>query len=122
VLSPRSPLLLAGLLSVTGTTHLVAPHVFDPLVPDALPGRSRAWTYGSGVAELAVAAALALPRTRRWGGLAAAGLFVGVLPGNIKMALDSRARSRGFQAASVARLPLQVPLVAWGLRIFRRPA
>src|SRR3712207_6911229 len=39
-----------------------------------------AWTYASGVAELAVAAAVAHPGTRRVGGFAAAALFAAGFP------------------------------------------
>lgn len=110
---------LAALLATTGVGHFVAPRPLDAMIPRALPGPPRAWTYGSGVAELAVAAALVVPRTRRLGGLAAAALFVGVFPGNVKLARDVRGRSVPVRAAAYARLPLQVPLVWWGLRVAR---
>ena len=68
-----------------GTLHFARPAPFDGLVPDELPGSARTWTYASGVAELAVAAGLAVPATRRAAGWAAAGLFVAVFPGNLNM-------------------------------------
>ena len=119
--SSRSALLLAGVLTTTGVLHFARPRPFDALIPPALPGPARAWTYGSGAVELAVAAALTRPRSRRPAGLAAALLFVGVLPGNVQMAVDAHRRpaSRAVRAATLARLPLQLPLVGWGLRIFR---
>jgi uncharacterized membrane protein len=116
---PRSAQLLAGLLAAAAAAHFAHPRLFDPLVPQGLPGDARAWTYGSGVAELAVAAAVALPRSRRAGALAATGLFVAVFPANVKMALDWRARPAPFKAAAYARLPLQVPLVWWAARVAR---
>jgi uncharacterized membrane protein len=111
---------LATLLGVAGVTHLVAPKFYDPMIPAQLPGRARAWTYGSGGVELGVAAALALPATRRFGGLAAAGLFVGVFPGNVQMARDAWHGSRAMRAATVLRLPLQVPLVLAAWRVYQR--
>ena len=117
--SRRPALALSALLAVAGVTHFAYPKPYDRIVPTALPGTARTWTYVSGVAELAVAAAVAAPRTRRLGGLAAAALFTAVFPANIKMALDARGRSRGEQLATVARLPLQVPLVIWALRVSR---
>ncbi|TWD18915.1 peroxiredoxin [Streptomyces sp. T12] len=90
--SERSPLLLAGLLAVAGTAHFAAPRQFDHMVPRSLPGAPRAWTYASGAAELALAAGVALPRTRKAAALAAAALFVGVFPANVKMAVDWRHR------------------------------
>jgi len=116
----RSALVLAGLLAVAGAVHLVRPQVFDDIVPESLPGPSRAWNYGAGVAELAVAATIANPRTRRLGGGLAAVLFVAVFPGNLKMAWDWRDRPMPEQLAAYARLPLQVPLIIWAWRIRRR--
>jgi uncharacterized membrane protein len=120
--SPRPALALSALLAVAGVTHFAYPKPYDRIVPTALPGSARTWTYVSGVAELAVAAAVAAPRTRKLGGLAAAALFTAVFPANLKMALDARGRSRGEQLATVARLPLQVPLVIWALRVSRSAA
>ncbi|MGW0337306.1 hypothetical protein ACWD0J_36750 [Streptomyces sp. NPDC003011] len=111
--SERSPLLLAGLLAAAGVTHFAAPRPFDAIVPRGLPGTPRAWTYASGAAGLALAAGVALPRTRRTAALATAALFVGVFPANVKMALDWRDRPAPLKAAAFARLPLQVPLVLW---------
>jgi uncharacterized membrane protein len=120
--SPRPALALSALLAVAGVTHFAYPKPYDRIVPTALPGSARTWTYLSGVAELAVAATVAAPRTRRLGGLAAAALFTAVFPANVKMALDARGRSNGEQLATVARLPLQVPLVIWALRVSRSAA
>lgn len=108
-----SPYVLASLLVTTGTLHLLRPAVFDSLIPPFL-GDPRAWTYASGLAELAVAATVALPRTRRAGGLAAAALFVAVFPGNVYMAFEPGDVPRWI---ALLRLPLQVPLVLWGLQV-----
>ena len=110
---------LAALLAGTGVLHFVAPRPFDGIVPRSLPGSPRTWTYLSGVAELAVAAAVAHPRTRRAGGLAAAALFVAVFPANVRMAADWRRASPVRRAVAFGRLPLQVPLIAWALRVAR---
>ncbi|MEV6006697.1 hypothetical protein AB0M29_07810 [Streptomyces sp. NPDC051976] len=118
----RSAQLLAGLLAVAGTTHFLRPEPYDALVPDALPGSARTWTRVSGAAELALAAAVALPATRRTGGLLTAGFFAAVFPANIKMAYDWRHRPAPLKAAAYARLPVQVPLVLWALRVGRAAA
>ncbi|MET8170697.1 hypothetical protein ABZT34_41835 [Streptomyces sp. NPDC005329] len=115
--SERSPLLLAGLLAGMGVAHFAVPRPFDTIVPRTLPGSPRAWTYASGVAELALAAGVALPRTRRTAALATAGLFVAVFPANVKMAWDWRHRPAPLKAAAVARLPFQVPLVLWARNV-----
>ncbi|MGN9762937.1 DoxX family protein [Streptomyces sp. SD31] len=111
--SERSPLLLAGLLAAAGVAHFATPRQFDATVPSALPGTPRTWTYASGVAELALAAGVALPRTRKAAALATAAFFVGVFPANVKMAVDWRHRPVPQKAAAIGRLPLQIPLVLW---------
>ncbi|WP_329242731.1 DoxX family protein [Streptomyces sp. NBC_01478] len=111
--SERSSLLLAGLLATAGVAHLASPRQFDATIPSVLPGKPRTWTYASGVVELALAAGIAAPRSRRTAALAAAGFFVGVFPANVKMALDWRDRPTPQRAAALGRLPLQVPLVLW---------
>ncbi|MBA9003445.1 DoxX family protein [Thermomonospora cellulosilytica] len=118
-MTDRSTRGLVALLAGAGTMHFLAPRPFDALIPRRLPGRPRAWTYLSGVAELACAAAIANPRTRRAGALAAAGLFVAVFPGNVKMAVDWRRRPLPQRAVAYGRLPLQVPLVLWAARVAR---
>ncbi|MET9962866.1 DoxX family protein [Streptomyces sp. NPDC006326] len=114
-----SPLLLAGLLATAGVAHAVKPEQFDAIVPRSLPGTPRQWTYASGAAELALAAGIVHPRTRRVAALAAAAFFVGVFPANIKMAVDARRRSPAVQAVAVGRLPLQIPLVLWARKVSR---
>ncbi|MET8852530.1 hypothetical protein [Amycolatopsis sp. NPDC004625] len=115
--SQRPAHVLAGALGFMGVLHFAVPKPFDGLIPRSLPGSRRAWTYGSGVAELAVAAAVAAPRTRRLGGLAAALLFLGVFPGNVKMAVDASSAPAPQRAIAWARLPLQWPLIAWALKV-----
>ena len=115
---PRSPAPafgLAGLLGVAGVSHFAIPRFYDAIVPHLLPGAPRAWTLASGVVELACAAAVALPRTRRLGATVAAVLFVAVFPANLQMAIDWRSRPALDQALAYGRLPLQVPLVLWAL-------
>ncbi|MBU3063541.1 hypothetical protein KO481_18630 [Nocardia sp. NEAU-G5] len=114
--------LLTALLFGVGTTHFVIPEQYDKIVPPALPGEARTYTYVSGVAELIVAAALSFPRTRRLGGLFAALLFVAVFPANVQMAADALRNPKAplpLKVISVLRLPLQVPLVTTALKISR---
>ena len=57
------PAALATMLTTTGVLHLAVPAPFDAIIPRNLPGTPRFWTIASGIAELAVAAAVAAPRT-----------------------------------------------------------
>lgn len=114
-LRAASPWLLAAFLTGAGVLHFLRPEPYDGLVPPFLPS-PRAWTYGSGVAELACAAAVALPRTRSRGAVATAVLFVAVFPANIYLAVEPGELPRWL---AIARLPLQVPLVLWALQVRR---
>ena len=110
-----SAVLLGGLLGTTGTLHFLTPAFFDQIVPAVLPA-PRLWTYASGVAELAVGAAVLTVRTRARGALAAALLFVAVFPANVQHALQADGTE---QVLALLRLPLQVPLVLWALQVRR---
>ncbi|MCX4092290.1 hypothetical protein [Nocardia sp. alder85J] len=111
---------LTSLLFGTGVLHFAAPKPFDSIVPPQLPGSARTYTYASGVAELTVAAALAVPRTRRLGASLAVLLFLGVFPANIQFTLDSLRNpktSKLVRIVSILRLPMQIPLVRAALRV-----
>ena len=113
-----SPYLLAGLLAVTGSLHFIAADSYAEIVPARLPA-PRGLVYASGVAELLCAVGLAVPRTRRMAGWVTAALFVVVFPANVQMAVDSGGRSDAYQAGVWARLPLQLPLIAWAVSVTR---
>jgi uncharacterized membrane protein len=121
---PRDTAALVGLFMVSGVVHLVRPKVYEPLMPSWVP-RHREVILGSGVAELACAAGLALPATRRTAGWASAALLVGIFPGNVKMALDAQqvrstsTRARQYKAGTLVRLPLQLPLIRAALKATR---
>jgi uncharacterized membrane protein len=111
---------LATLLAGAAATHFAVPKFYDAMIPELLPGTPRMWTYGSAVVEFATAAAVVAPPTRRAGGLAAAGLFACVLPGNVKMAFDARrSDSAAYRLGTILRVPLQAPLISWALKVRR---
>jgi uncharacterized membrane protein len=118
-LSPMARI-VAGAFVVSGTVHLVRPRTFQPLMPSWVPAH-RAVIVGSGAAELICAAGLAYRPTRRIAGYASAALLLGVFPGNVKMAADaSRSGHPRRQAATYARLPLQLPMIRSMIRTARR--
>jgi uncharacterized membrane protein len=119
---PRRVYLLAALLLGSGTLHFLAPRLYDTVVPRALPGAARGYTYLSGAAELGVGAALIVPATRRLGGLLAALLFAAIFPANIQFTADSLRNpkaSKAVRIGSVLRLPFQIPLITESLKINR---
>lgn len=106
---------LGIVLLVTGTNHFLSPSGFEAIVPRAL-GSPAFWVAASGVAELLVGLGLIVRRTRRLAAIAAVVLFVVVFPANLKMALDSGDGTPGWTHipwVAWARLPLQIPLIAW---------
>ena len=114
---------LATLLATSGVVHLVRADVYEGMVPHVRP-RKRALVYVSGVAEIACAAGLLHPATRRVAGWASAAVLVAVFPANVQMSVDHGRRaarrgdtsSRASFAATLGRLPLQWPLVRTALR------
>lgn len=120
---------LVALFTTSGVLHLVKPEPFEAITPRQLPAR-RGLVYASGVAEIACAAGLLHPRTRKVAGWLSAALLVAVFPANVQMAVDETGRvnrklragrpvSRRRQAVTLARLPLQVPLVRTALKASR---
>lgn len=117
------------MFGIAGVLHWVKPEPFDSIVPEQLPGKARAYTYASGVAELACAGLLAAPRfskgarakkLQRLGGIASAGLLAAVWPANINMAWQWRNKPWYWQVISIGRIPLQIPLIRDSLALARR--
>lgn len=102
-----------------GVLHFTAPKPFDAIVPVELPGSQRFYTYASGVAELGTGALLLAPRTRRIGALAAVALLVAVFPANVNQVRLFKDKPLLMRIGAIARLPLQVPMIAIALKIFR---
>ncbi len=110
---------IAALLLGVGTVHFVAPKPFDEIIPVELPGPARFYTYASGVAELVVGALLLPLQTRRLAALAAAALFIAVLPGNINMCRLWWDKPWPMRIIALARLPLQIPMITAALKVSR---
>ncbi len=116
---PLDAKVVVGAFLASGTVHLVRPETFEPLMPAAVPAH-REVIYASGVAELLCAAGMLHPRTRKVAALASAAVLVGVFPGNVKMAMDAmKTRNQAFKAISLARLPLQLPMIRAALKVAR---
>lgn len=122
-MEPRGLPLLIVPFAVSGVIHLVKPETFEPIIPAPLRRWSRELVLGSGVVEIGCAAGLLHPRTRPVAAAASTALLVAVWPANAQMSLDlgrranrrRDAKSLATFAVSLARLPLQVPLIriAW---------
>ena len=106
--------LFGPLFVTTGILHFLKPRWYEAIMPDWLPAH-RELVYASGVAEVVSGAALLHPRTRRAGGTLSVATLVAVFPANLHMALHpERYRAiPGGRPALLARLPLQLALIAW---------
>jgi len=115
---------MLGLMGSAGVTHFTNPGFYDPIVPRWMPGPARAWTYASGVAELACAVLMVRPKTRRAGGWASFATILAVWPANWQVALDGGIPDAkppmNSAALNWARVPLQLPMLWGALKVARR--
>jgi uncharacterized membrane protein len=108
-----------GMLFVlAGILHFLVPAYYRAIVPPYLPAPSTLVAL-SGVAEVAGGVGLLVPRWRRAAGLGLVVLLLAVLPANVEMLRQGRARgiSAPLEAALWLRLPFQFVLMwsAWWL-------
>ena len=82
----RSRKALAGFFAFAGTMHFVIPRSYESIVPPWLTLRREAVVV-SGVAEIAGAAAILSPASRRFARWWLLGLLAAVFPANVHMAL-----------------------------------
>jgi uncharacterized membrane protein len=106
----------AGIFVVSGFLHFFRPGPYMRIMPPALPW-PRALVLISGAAEFLGGAGLLLRKFRRAAAYGLTLLLVAVFPANIYMAAAHVAFPGFLGEAWVqwARLPLQIPLIAWAL-------
>lgn len=103
-----------------GILHLVAPHLYLPIMPDWLP-EPVLLIYISGVAEIVLGLLLLPVRTR----VAAAWLIIAMLVVylfliHIPMLFDYPEMGLGLFIVALLRLPLQFVLIRWAWLYTRR--
>jgi uncharacterized membrane protein len=111
---------LGVFMLLAGITHFANPVFFDDIVPPWLPPSERFWTYISGLAEIAIGAAVLMPKYRKIGALASVALFIAVYPANMFMVWDWRDRSTAEQAVSWVRLPFQFVFIWMALIVAKQ--
>ncbi len=120
----RSRAALAAFFAFTGTMHFLRPRFFEAIVPPAIESAKKEVVALSGAAELAGAAAVLHPTTRRLGRWWLLALLAAVFPANVHMAVDPE-QVRGLDLRRVprwtlwARLPLQPLIMLWVWRATR---
>ncbi len=118
----NGPKVLAGMFATSGVLHFARPEPFEKIIPTPLQDYKSELVQVSGVAELACAALLVTPQTRRLGGLLSFGLLLGVWPANAQMTVSAYRSDRApawYRIATVLRLPLQIPMLRWAWQAYK---
>ncbi len=116
--------LLSAFFTFTGTMHFLRPRFFEAIVPPAIGSRRREAVAISGVAEIAGAALVIHPASRRLGRWWLLALLVAVFPANVHMAVNPE-QIKGLDMrkfprwALWARLPLQPLAMLWVWHVTR---
>ena len=121
----NGPKVLAGMFATSGVLHFLRPEPFEKIIPTPLETYKKELVAVSGVAELACAALLVTPPTRRLGGLLSFGLLLGVWPANGQMTVSAFQNVRSpswYRLLTVLRLPLQIPMLRWAWSAYRGEA
>lgn len=115
---------VAALFTFTGTMHFVRPRFFEAIVPPAIESQKQEVVAISGVAEIAGAAFVLHPASRRLGRWWLLALLIAVFPANIHMAVNPE-QIRGLDMRKIprwalwARLPLQPLAMLWVWHVTR---
>lgn len=116
--------LLAAFFTLAGSLHFARPKPYEAIVPPPLSPRKREIVAISGAAELAGAALVLSPSTRRLGRWWLIALLAAIFPANVQMALHPD-EVPGLDLKRIprwllwARLPLQPLLMLWVWRATR---
>lgn len=107
--------IIGGVFVIAGLNHFRRPAMYTSIMPPYLP-EPELLVALSGYAEVALGAAVVVPRLSRWSGWGLIALLVAVFPANLNMALNP-ARYAAIPAWLLwLRLPLQAALIAWVYR------
>ena len=109
---------LAAVMVGIGILHFATPGFFVGIVPAWLPA-PYALVVVSGFFEVLGGVGLLVPRVRRAASFGLVALYVAVFPANINMVVHPEL-GRGIpEWMLLARLPLQVALIAWAIWVGR---
>jgi uncharacterized membrane protein len=109
---------VAALFTFTGAMHFVRPRFFEAIVPPAIEDQKQEVVAISGAAEIAGAALVLAPASRRLGRWWLLALLFAVFPANVHMAVNPE-QIKGLDMrkfprwALWARLPLQPLAMIW---------
>jgi uncharacterized membrane protein len=116
---------LAAFFTTAGTLHFTRPRFYEAIVPPSLQPQKKEVVAISGAAEIAGAALVLHPASRRLGRWWLLALLLAVFPANLHMAVHPE-QVRGLDMrrfprwALWARLPLQGVAMLWVWQATRR--
>jgi uncharacterized membrane protein len=115
---------LAAFFTTAGTLHFTKPRFYEAIVPPSLQAQKQEIVAVSGVAEIAGAAMVLHPASRKLGRWWLLALLAAVFPANLHMAVHPE-QVRGLDLRKIprwalwARLPLQPLAMLWVWRATR---
>lgn len=112
--------LLAIAFIFAGANHFRNPDFYLAMMPPYLPYHLEL-VYISGVFEVLGGIGVLIPSARRYAGYGLIALLIAVFPANVQMLLNQieAAGYTGFTYALMARLPLQIVMIAWVVWVCR---
>lgn len=125
LLTKASRVALAAFFTLAGTMHFLRPRFYEAMVPPAIASRKQEIVAVSGVAEIAGAALVLHPTSRRFGRWWLLALLFAVFPANVHMAVNPE-QVPGLDLRKIprwalwARLPLQPLAMLWVWQATRR--
>lgn len=110
--------LMAVLLVLAGVNHFINPGFYVRLMPPYLPWHL-ALVYASGVAEVALGMALAVPKASTMAAWGIVAMFVVFLLVHAHMVANAERYPEVHAGLLWSRLALQAPLIAWAYWLTR---
>ena len=101
---------MAVLYIVAGVNHFISPQIYVKIIPPYLPA-PEVLNYAAGAAEVMLGIGLLFPLTRPWAAWGIIALLIAVFPANLYMYQQHLSSFPSWLL--LARLPLQLVLIAW---------
>lgn len=113
-MKPRliSRYLLALFFIGAGANHFLSPEIYLSMMPPWLPAHSL-MNQISGAAEIAGGIGILIPKTRKAAAIGLILLLIAIFPANLHVALNGWPEANIPRWILIARLPLQLFLIAW---------
>lgn len=113
-MKPRliSRYLLALFFIGAGANHFLSPEIYLSMMPPWLPAHLL-MNQISGAAEIAGGIGILIPKTRKAAAIGLILLLIAIFPANLHVALNGWPEANIPHWILIARLPLQLLLIAW---------